>query len=67
MKLDRATSRKRIRTPLATRSFVNGPAAIVRVENAVRPTGQMERQDVLTVEDAAWTFQGVPEHPRLGR
>ena len=61
MKLDRATSRKRMRIPQATRTFANGPAAIVRVEHVVRPAGPMERQDVLTVEDAAWNVQAVPE------
>lgn len=64
MKLDRATSCKRMRIPQTTKTFANGPVAIVRVEHVVRPTGQMERQDILTVEDAAWTFQAVPEHPR---
>ncbi len=53
-----------MRTPQATRTFANGPAAIVRVETAVRPDGQMKRMGVLTAGEGDWTHQAVTDHLR---
>ena len=64
IRLDRATSRRGTRTLPAARSFANGPAAIVRVENAVFSDGQMKGMGVLTAGEGDWTLQAVTDHLR---
>lgn len=57
-----ATSRMKMRTPLATRSLANGHVAIVRIEYAARSDGRMKLMGVRTVEDVDWTLQAVTDH-----
>jgi hypothetical protein len=61
IELDRATSYRKMRTLPSTRTFANGPAAIVRVENVARSDGQLQRTGLAVTEDAPWALQSVAE------
>lgn len=61
IRLDRATSRRGMRTPMATKAFADGPAAIVRMEHSAHSDGRMKLMGVWNVQDVDWTLQAVTE------
>lgn len=61
IRMDRARSRKGTRSPMATKAFADGPAAIVRVEQVARPSEPMKQLGDGTAVGATWALQAAPE------
>lgn len=66
IKLDRATPSEKMGAAQATRTFADGPTAIVRVESVARPSKQLQRLGQAVTSDAPWTLQETAE-PFLGQ